>query len=353
MAKIQADYALKAGLPPETLVYTGKKKPFPAKIELLVYDDQSCEMIITDQMDVLKEKLDKNKINLLILSNLTDITLIENLGKYFDVPPLILEDVLNISQLPKVEETSDQLLLTLKLLEYPVEGEVKQLHVSLILGDHYVLVFKDFENKVFEDIKVRIMNGKSKARQRKSDYLFYLLTDTLIDTFYHIVNEINNEIDIMEEKLLEQPGDNYIQDVYHIKKNLTDMRGAIYPIREALLNIVQGDYSLISDSTITFLHDVKDHINHIIHMYESGRDTLSDLIDLNSSNINNRLNSSMKILTIITTLFIPLSLIAGIYGMNFQFMPELGWRVGYPLAISFMLITAGFMLYIMKRNKLL
>jgi magnesium transporter len=266
---------------------------------------------------------------------------------------MILEDVLNTSHLPKVEESGDQLLLTLKLLEYQADGELVPQHISLILGEYYVLIFKDFENKVFDDLKARIRNGKSKARQKGPDYLFYLLTDTLIDTFYTIVNEINNTIELTEQRLLEEPDRNYIQQIYQIKQTLSGMRGVVYPIREALLNIVQGDYSLIEDRTITSLQDVKDHINHIIHMYETGRDTLSDLIDLNSSNINNRLNSSMKILTIITTLFIPLTLIAGIYGMNFRFMPELSWKIGYPLSLLLMLLTAVIMLYIMKRNKLL
>jgi magnesium transporter len=153
--------------------------------------------------------------------------------------------------------------------------------------------------------------------------------------------------------LLEEPGENYIQHLYRIRQPLSDLRGVIYPIREALLNIVQGDYALLGEDTLVFLQDVKDHINHIIHMFESGRDTLSDLIELNSSNINNQLNRSMKVLTIITTLFIPLTLIAGIYGMNFRHMPELGWKAGYPFALVLMVITAGIMYMIMKKNKFL
>jgi magnesium transporter len=348
-----SDFTKKAGLPPESLVYTGIKKPVPVEIELLVFDDQNCERIRTDDLKKINNSIDRKRINLLIINNLANVTLIESIGEIFNISNMMLEDVLNITQLPKVEESGDQLLLTLKMLEYPKDDEFSQQHISLILGDYYVLVFKDFENKVFEDIKTRIINGKSKARQKGPDYLFYLLTDTLIDNFYHIVNELNNRIDAIEEKLLEKPEEDYIQNIYYIKQTLSDMRGTLYPLREALLNIVQGDYSLIEDSTITFLHDVKDHINHIIHMYEAGRDTLSDLIDLNSSNNNKRLNRSMKILTIITTLFIPLTLIAGIYGMNFKFIPELNWKAGYPLSIILMFITGGFMFYIMKRNKLL
>lgn len=353
MRKKRTDYTMKAGLPPETLVYTGNRKPSPAEMEILIYDEYSCESMITGHITDLKKNIDKSRINLIIINNLTDVTFIEDIGTYFGIQPMILEDVLNTLHLPKVEESGDQLMLTLKLLDYPVNNELLQQHISLILGEYYVLVFKDFENKVFDDIKTRIINGRSKARQRKADYLFYLLTDTLIDTFYNIVNELNIEIDTMEQKLLEEPGKNYIQNIYKIKQILKEMRGVIFPIREALLNIVQGDYSLISDNTVAYLNDVKDHINHIIHMYETGRDTLSDLIELNSSNINNRQNNNMKILTIITTLFIPLTLIAGIYGMNFRFMPELSWKLGYPLAIIIMLITSAIMFAIMKRNKLL
>jgi len=353
MTKKRANFSRKAGLPPESLVYTGQRKPTPAEMEVLVYDNLTCETFRTAKVADLEKGISKDKVNLISVNNLTDVTLIENIGKHFGIEPMILEDVLNTSHLPKVEESGDQLLLTLKLLEYQADGELVPQHISLILGEYYVLIFKDFENKVFDDLKARIRNGKSKARQKGADYLFYLLTDTLIDTFYTIVNEISNTIELTEQRLLEDPGRNYIQQIYQIKQTLSGMRGVVYPIREALLNIVQGDYSLIEDRTITSLQDVKDHINHIIHMYETGRDTLSDLIDMNSSNINNRLNSSMKILTIITTLFIPLTLIAGIYGMNFRFMPELSWKIGYPLSLLLMLLTAVIMLYIMKRNKLL
>jgi magnesium transporter len=350
--KSKASYARKAGLPPESLVYTGNKKPSPGDLDILVYDEQGCVHTHLTDTSELKSHIDSNKVNLLIINNITDINLIDNVGKFFEIPVMMLEDVLNTSHLPKVEESGDELLMTLKYMEYSSADGLIQQHISLILGPNYVIVFKDFENKLFEDIKTRIVNGKSKARIKKADYLFYLLTDTLIDTFYGVINEINNEIDKLEIQLLEKPEFNYIQGIYKIKQPLNDMRGVIFPIREALMNIVQGDYSQIEDATIPYLQDVKDHINHIIHMYDRGRDTLSDLIDLNSSNINNKMNRSMKVLTIITTLFIPLTLIAGIYGMNFRNIPELGWKFGYPYALALMLITSVIMLLIMRRNKL-
>jgi magnesium transporter len=343
----------KAELPSESLVYTGDRKPSPAEMDILVYNDQSCQSSRTGDSGQLDQLIDKSKVNLIIISNLTDVTLIENTGKYFGISPLLLEGVLNTAHLPKIVESGDQLLFTLKLLNFPVNGNLYQQHISLILGEHYVIVFKEFENNIFEDITGRIIGGKSKARYKKADYLFYLLMDTLIDSYYSIVNELNNRIDKAEEQLLETPDRDHIHEIYLIKRPMSDLRGTIYPVREALLNIVQGDYSLLEESSVTCIQDVKDHINHIIHMYETGRDTLSDLIELNSSNISNRLNRSMNLLAIITTIFIPLTLIAGIYGMNFKFLPEINWKAGYPLALLMMLATAAVMFYIIKRKKLL
>ncbi|MBN2812429.1 MAG: magnesium/cobalt transporter CorA [Bacteroidales bacterium] len=352
MKKKKANYARKAGLPPESLVYTGDQKPTPAEIDVMVFDNESFHRERINDIAKLAGISNNKKVNLLIINNITDITLIDNVGEHFGIHPMLLEDVLNTAQLPKVEESGENLLFTLKRIDYSAGNTLIQQHVSLMLGNNYVLVFKDFENGLFADIISRIENGKSKARQKGADYLFYLLIDNLTDLFYNVVNEFNNNIDTMEATLLREPEKNHIQDIYRIKQPLTEMRGVIYPIHEAILNILQGEYTLIHESTLPYLHDVKDHVSHIIHMYESGKDTLTDLMELNSSNINNRLNKSMKILTIITTLFIPLSLIAGIYGMNFRFMPELGWKAGYPFALGLMIITAGIMLYIMKKNKL-
>lgn len=353
MKKNRTNITKKAGLPPESLVYTGNRKPSPAEIELLVYDPESCRKLQITNPAELSGAIDNNKVNLLILNNITDVTLIENLGKHFGIEAMALEDVLNTEHLPKVEEHGNQLLLTLKLIEISGEGELNQQHVSLILGDNYVIVFNDFENRIFGDLKDRIESGKSKARHKKADYLFYLLTDTLVDSYFGVVNEMIIKIDKLEEKLLEEPQFNYIQSIYQVKKMINDLRGVVFPLREALLNIVQGDFDRFGEDTLTYFRDVKDHINHIIHMVESGRDSLFGLIELNSSNINSRLNGSMNILTIITTIFIPLTLIAGIYGMNFRFMPELGWKAGYPFALILMIITAGIMYFVIRRNKLL
>jgi|WetSurMetagenome_2_1015567.scaffolds.fasta_scaffold61590_2 magnesium transporter len=333
--------------------YVDKDTYLSCGMEILIYDHEICTSERVTRIENLVKIIDKNKINLIFINSLKDVALNEELSNYFNIHQMVIEDVSSTTELPVVKESGDQLLLTMKLLDLTENSTLKQEHVSLILGDYYVIVFMESDNKIFDDIKKRIVNGKSKARQKKADYVFYLLTDCVIDTYYNIVNEIDNKIDKMEVILLEKPEDNYISHLYRIKQPMSALRGVLYSLREALLNIVQGDFALIEDETLPFLHDVKDHINNIVHMFEASRDTLSDMLEINNSNINNRLNGTMKILTIITTLFIPLTLVSGIYGMNFKYMPELSWKVGYPVALLLMLITAIIMFFIMKKNKLL
>lgn len=323
------------------------------EIEIIKFDAVSTTSHSLKDGEELKEYIDKDMVNLLFINTISNNEINEEVSMYFGMDAMLMEDIMGTEDLPVIKESESQLLLTMKLLDISDSGTVKQQHVSIVLGEYYVIVYQESNTKVFEDLKKRILNGKSKARQKRTDYLFYLLTDCVIDTYYNIVNEIDNKIDKMEEVLLEHPESNYISHLYRIKQPMSDLRGVLYSLREALLNIIQGDFDLIEEDTIPFLHDVKDHINNIVHMFESSRDTLSDLLEINNSNINNRLNATMKILTVITTLFIPLTLISGIYGMNFMHMPELSWKIGYPLALLLMLITAGIMFLIMKKNKLL
>jgi len=344
-------------LPPKRLVPTEKTNAFneehPVEIEVLVYDENSAKCQPARSMTALKKNVDAQKINLILISDLTEPLVIDEISKFFKIDPLVMEDALSESDIPTVQELGDQLLFTLKLMNFKANGELVNQHIGLLLGEYYVIVFKDAATTIFDEVKKRIENGNSKARLKNSDYLFYLMIDSVIDTYYEVVNEIDNKIDKMEAILLERPQSNYIGNLYRIKQPMSEMRGIIYPIREALTNMVQGDYHLIEDETIPYFHDVQDHVNNIVHMYDMSRETMSDLLEINNSNINNRLNGTVKILTIITTLFIPLTLISGIYGMNFRFMPELTWKWGYPMILGVMLITAGLMYLYMKRKKLL
>jgi magnesium transporter len=349
--------AKKKLIPPKKPSPAGKNNAFredaPMEIEIVIFDEDSVKVQTVKDFTAIKQLIDRKKLNLIFINNLTEPHFAEQLGNYFTIDPLTIEDALSVADIPSIQESGDQMLLTLKLMIFKESGKLVNKHIGLLLGEFYVIVFKDSETNVFDEIKTRIENGTSKAKLKKTDYLFYLLIDSVIDTYYTVINEIDNKIDKMEATVLERPQTNYMHNLYRIKQPISEMRGVIYPTREALHNLVQGDFHLIGEETIPFLKDIKDHMNNILHMYDSSRDTLSDLLEINNSNINNRLNNSMKVLTIITTIFIPLTLITGIYGMNFKNMPELSWKWGYPGVLVIMLITAGIMYLFMKRKKLL
>lgn len=325
----------------------------PSTFHMLVFDRHTSNSYRPGSWNEVKEIIDVTKINLIIINDLTEPDIIEQVGEYFSMHPMLLEDALSEDEQPTIEESGDQLLLTLKKVDEGKGGETNVQHIGLLLGSYYVIVFKSAMSDVFDDIFARIENGKSKARQKKADYLFYLLIDCIVDTYYHVIDGIDKKIDMMEVVLFERPNTNYLVNLYRIKQPMINMRNIIYPLRESLLNVIQGDYPLIEDETIPFLQDVRDHINNIIQMYETSRDTLSDLLEINNTNISNRLNHTMKILTVMTTFFVPLTLVTGIYGMNFKFMPELSWKYGYPMVFGMMLVISAVMYWIMKKNKLL
>ena len=351
--KKKFDYKVQLGTPPETLIYTGEREPVEAEIEAIRYDQESASRIVTRDVSEVRRTMDEQHIHLIIVNNLTDINLIEKIGEAFNIEKLVLEDVLNASHPPKLEQTNGYIHCLLKVLKYSPDEGVSIEHISLLLGPNFVMVFMEFENTVFEPLKQRLLNGNSRTMQKKADYLFYVLIDALLDTYYVIINELNNNIDDLEVKLLDKPEWNFINETYLIKKYLNELRPVLYPAGAALMALIKGDYPSISEKTITYMRDLKDHIDHVIQMYESSRDALTGLVELNSSNINNRLNNSMRILAVITTLFIPMSLITGIYGMNFLFIPELNWKYGYPLALLFIILAGSLMYFIIRRNKLL
>lgn len=353
MTKTKQKPLTTVGLPPGSLVYTGTRKQSPAEIEIIQYNRDTCERFRLKEADGLGKYVKKGKINYLIINNLTDIKLIETVGNFFGIQPMFLEDALNTSQPPKLEETNEQMLFTIKLLRVASGGEFIMEHISIILGEYFIIVFMEYDNDIFNDLNKRIVNHTTKAREKDKDYLFYLLIDVLIDSYFPVMNELDNIVDDLEKQLLETPEDDFIRDLYSAKKKLGEIRPVLYPVNEALQNLVQGDYPLIDDQTIPFLRDLADHIRQIIQMYESNRETLNGLIELNNSNINNRLNKSMKILTLITTFFIPMTLITGIYGMNFKFMPELSWKFGYPMVWLSLILVGVIMYIIIKRNRLL
>ncbi len=340
----------KAGLPPGTLVAEDAKDAGPTKITVIDYDETSYEEkeleAVTDCL-LFREKPTVTWVN---VDGVHCVEVIEELGECFGLHPLVLEDIANTEQRPKTEDFGEYLFVVLKMLDYE-EGEVITEQVSLVLGPNYVLSFQEREGDVFDVVRERLRNAKGRIRKYGPDYLAYALLDAVVDNYFVILEQIGEKVGSLEEDLVEDPKPETLQSIHEMKREMIILRKSVWPLREVVNGLARGDSKLVHQSTDLFLKDVYDHTIQVIDAVETYRDVLSGMLDLYLSTVSNRMNEVMKVLTIIATIFIPLTFIAGIYGMNFQFMPELGWHWSYPLVWLVMLIAALSMVIFFKRKK--
>ncbi len=339
-----------AGQPPGSLIYTGTAPEKPVKLDLVQYNTQQYSSDTYTGMGSLAKKIDEKVVNWIHINNLANITFIEEIGNYFQIHPLTLEDVLNTGHLPKIEESDDQLFLTLKYIRFTDQGELLESHVSLILGKSFLISFADTDEEIFGVLKSRLESVKNRARLKKADYLFYLILDSLVDNYYIVFDAIYNRLEELENQLIENPRDNKIGSIHHTKKDLVSLRKTLVSLEKAVNMILKDEFDLIDDSNNIFVRDVYDHIVQLSQAYDSYREFASSLIELNSSNMNHNMNQTMKILTTIATIFIPLTLIAGIYGMNFKYIPELKWDYGYFFALGLIIVVGLIMVIFMKKK---
>lgn len=271
---------------------------------------------------------------------------IEKLGKCFNVHPLTLEDILNTEQRPKAEDFDDYIFIVSKMLYYDEkEHLVRSEQVSIILGPNFLISFQEVEGDVFNSVRERLRKGKGRIRKAASDYLAYALIDAIVDHYFIILENFGEKIESLEDQLVTAPTQETLQSIHNMKREMILFRKQVWPLRELIAKLTKGETPLINESTHVYLRDVYDHTIQIIDTIESFRDILSGMLDIYLSTISNRMNEVMKVLTIIATIFIPLTFIAGIYGMNFKFMPELEWHWGYFLALLVMGIIALVMVF--------
>ncbi len=342
----------KAGLPPGTLVRIGEKSSEETKITVIDYDiDNFQETIIHDIEDVFPYK-DSSTITWINISGLENISIIEKIGTFFKIHPLVLEDILNTNQRPKVDEFDDYLYIVMKMLyfnEDDIDINVEQ--VSLILGENYVISFQEVEKDVFELIRERLRKNKGRIRKMKSDYLAYSLMDGMIDNYFFILEKIGEYVEDISEELLENPEKKTLHEIHYIKGEMFFLRRSVWPLREVVNNLKRSESPLINQETVIFLNDLYDHTIQIMDSVETYREMLSGMADLYLSSVSNRMNEVMKVLTIIATIFIPLTFIAGIYGMNFEYMPELKWKWGYLLVWIIIISLSSIMLVYFRRKR--
>ncbi|MFX1247605.1 MAG: magnesium/cobalt transporter CorA [Promethearchaeota archaeon] len=342
----------KVGLPPGTPIFVGRKKIEETRITVLDYDEINYEeKEVKTVEECLPFKL-KPTITWVNMDGLHDTSILEKFGEHFNLHPLLLEDILNTDQRPKIDDYENHLYIVLKMLNYNEERKSVVIEqVSLILGQNYVLSFQERPEDVFNPIRERIKGKKGKIRSYGADHLFYALIDVIVDNYFLILERLSERIEFLEEEVVTTPGTETIQTIHSLKTNIIFIRKSVWPLRELISRLERGGSVLIQPETQKYIRDVYDHTIQVIDTVETLRDIVSGMLDIYLSSISNKMNEVMKVLTIIATIVIPMTVISGIYGMNFHLMPELAWSFGYPMALSLMLLVAIIMLsYFWKKG---
>jgi magnesium transporter len=342
----------KVGLPPGTLVHIGERKTEKVKITVIDYDSKNFQEKEAEKIEECFPFKDKPTVTWINIDGLQEVEVVEKIGIHFGVHPLIMEDILHTGQRPKAEDLGDYLFIVLKMIYHDEnEGEIMGEQISLILGHNYVISFQEREGDVFNQIRERIRNSKGRIRRGGADYLAYTLLDAVVDHYFVILEKLGERIESLEEELVTNPTPETLQIIHTLKRNLIFLRKSVWPLREVINALERGESPLITKPTGIYLRDVYDHTIQVIDTIETFRDMVSGMLDIYLSSLSNRMNEVMKVLTIMATIFIPLTFIAGIYGMNFKFMPELEWHWGYPSALIVMLIVVGFMVMYFRKKK--
>ncbi|MBU0713099.1 magnesium/cobalt transporter CorA [bacterium] len=350
--KIMRKRYKRPGLPPGTLVYVGDNKHVKSTIKIFDYNTDSITETDIKNPDELATCLADNTVSWINITGLNDLGLIEKIGKIFDVHPLVLEDIVNTDHRPKFEEYDEYYYSIVKMLTYDdKKKEINSEQVSFILGKNYLITFQEIKGDVFDTIRERLRKNKGRVRREDSDYLCYTLMDSIVDNYFYVLETIAEETELLEGILLKNADSSVLQRIHQLKRQLIFIRKSVWPLREILNNIDRLESDLVKSSSKLFFRDVYDHTIHIIDTVENLRDIVTGMLDIYLSTVSNRMNEVMKVLTIIATIFIPLTFLAGIYGMNFQYMPELAWKFGYPLALTVMGSIGIIMLVFFKRKK--
>ena len=338
------------GQTPGLLVYTSYQKADFTETEVFSFDENELEESRTTSFETSIEKFDKNKVNWVNIIGLHDTNLIDKVGQKFDLHPLLLEDVLNVEQRPKSEDFDSHIFFTIKMFHQQTEQGIEYEHVSFVLGKNYVLSFQEKPKDIFNLLRERLRNSFGKLRTRQADYLFYRFIDTIVDNYYPVLESFAEKIELLEEEVMKGPTTNTLHKLQNIRKELILLRKSVLPLRESISMLIKSESKLLRKETERYLMDVYDHTIHVIESLDTYRDLLGGVMDLYMNSVSNRMNEVMKVLTIMSSIFIPLTFIAGIYGMNFENIPELSYKWGYPMVWLAMVIIAILLLLMFRRK---
>lgn len=342
----------KSGLPPGTPVHIGQQRTDTVTMTVCTYSDKDFHEQDTSHVDECLALAKKPGIRWVAVHGIHQIEILQRLASSFGLHPLVIEDIANTEQRPKVEDYGEYLFAVLKGLHLKEEtSEITVEQVSLVLGQDFVLSFQEGSGNILQAVRERLRNGKGRVRTLGSDYLAYTLTDAVVDHYFAVLEHSGEHIERLEEELVTNPGAEALQALHRLKRDMIVLRKAVWPLREVIGHFERGDSPLIKKSTLIYFRDVYDHTIQVIETTETFRDMLAGMLDIYLTTLSNRLNETMKVLTVIATIFIPLTLIASIYGMNFKHMPELEWWWGYPLVLAVMGILGGLMVWYFRKKR--
>lgn len=350
---------IKPGLPPGSLEYIGERKVETVRLTVIDYDGTRAEERRVDSVAEAAEYKTQPSVTWLNIDGLHDTSVIREVGDSFGIHPLVLEDVLNTDQRPKVEFFDDYVFIIVKMLYFePDSRELNFEQVSLILGEGFVISFQERLGDVFDPVRERILGDKGRIRRAGADYLAYALADAVVDGYFLVLEDLGDRLEALEESLVVRGNNDKSPAIIHrLKTETMAIRRSIWPLREAISSIEREESRLFEKATHLYLRDLYDHTIQVIDAVESYRDLVNGMMDLYMSSVSNAMNKVMKVLTIIATIFIPLTFVAGIYGMNFNpevspwNMPELNWRFGYPASLLVMiLVTVGMVIYFRRKR---
>jgi magnesium transporter len=351
MAKLRR-FTQEPGSTPGSIVFVGQQKLVSSRIRVMDYNPERMdEHEVQDISDCFPLK-DTPTVSWINIDGLHDTDMISKLADAFGFHPLMMEDIVNTSQRPKFEDFDDYILLTIRSLEIKEDRTgLETEHMSFILGPNYVISFQERVGDFFEQVRNRIRNGKGRIRRMGPDYLLYSLVDAIVDSYFVVLERIGERIEAIEDDLMENPTDESLEAIHSLKGQARILRRSIWPLREVSNGFERSESKLIKKPTHAFLRDLYDHTIQVVDTIETYRDAVTGLNDLYVSAISNRMNEIMKVLTIIATIFIPLTFIAGIYGMNFEYMPELGVRWAYFAVWGVIVVVGVSMLFFFRRLK--
>jgi len=342
----------KAGLEPGTLMYVGDKKDVKPRITVLDYDASGYFEKVVDSVEECFPFKETSTVTWINVDGVQDAEVIEKLGAAFGIHALVLEDIMTTTQRPKVDDLGNAVFLVLRMIECdPAGTDMRADQLSLILGPNYVLSFQETPGDCLGPVRERIRGGKGRIRTLGPDYLAYAIVDAVVDNYFFVLEKLGERIDGLEDALVDEPRRGLLHDIHVLKREMIGLRKAVWPLREVVSGLERLETPLIQKSTDLFLRDLYDHSIQVIDTVESFREMLTSMVETYLSSASNRMNEIMKVLTIISTIFIPITFLVGLYGMNFIHMPEIRWRWGYPMVWALIVGSVAAMFALFRRKK--